>query len=90
VLGDGGVLHHVVQQRGREPLGVEPPLRQDARHGERMRDVGFARFAELAAVGGLGELERARDERDIGSGQIVPQVLGELRDLGHTYLSSKP
>ena len=60
VLGDGGVLHHVVQQRRGEALRVEPPLRQDARDRERMRDVRLARLAELAAVRGLGELERAR------------------------------
>jgi hypothetical protein len=50
VLGDRGVLHHVVQQRRGEPLRVDPPLRQDARDGERMRDVRLARLAELAAV----------------------------------------
>jgi hypothetical protein len=41
-------------------------------------DVRLARFAELAAMRGLGELERARDERDVRRGQVVPQVLGEL------------
>jgi hypothetical protein len=42
-----------VQQRGGEPLRVEPPLRQDARDRERMRDVRLARLAELPAVGGI-------------------------------------
>ena len=65
VLGDGGVLHHVVQQRGGEALRVEPPLRQDGRDRERVRDVRLARLAELPAVRGLGELERALDERDV-------------------------
>ena len=68
-LGDGGVLHHVVQERGGEPLRVEPPLRQDAGDRERMRDVRLARLAELAAVRGLGELERALDERDVRRGR---------------------
>ena len=74
-LGDGGVLHHVVQQRGGEPLRVEPPLRQDARDRERVRDVRLARLAELPAVRGLGELERALDERDVRRRQVVPEVL---------------
>ena len=74
-LGDGGVLHHVVQQRGGQPLGVEAPLRQDAGDRQRMRDVGLARLAELAPVRGLGELERARDERDVGLRQVMPQML---------------
>ena len=75
-LGDGGVLHHVVQQRGGEPLRVDAPLRQDARDRERMRDVRLARLAVLAAVGGLGELERALDELDVRRRQVVAQVLG--------------
>ena len=83
-LGDGGVLHHVVQQRGGKSLRVEPPLREDAGDRERMRDVRFARLAELSAVCGFRELERARHERDVRLGQVVPQMLGEFRDLGHT------
>ena len=79
----GGVLHHVVEQRGGEPLRVEPPLRQDARDRERMRDVRLAGLAELAAVGRVGELERALDERDVRRRQVVAEVSGELRDFRH-------
>ena len=88
VLGDGGVLHHVVQQRGGEALRVEAPLRQDARDRERVRDVGLARLAELAAVGGLGELERALDERDVRRRQVMAQVSGELGDFRHAWAPS--
>ena len=82
-LGDRGVLHHVVQQRGGEPLRVEAPLRQDAGDRERMRDVRLAGLAELAAVRGLGELERALDERDVRRRQVVAEVSGELGDFRH-------
>ena len=80
---DRRVLHHVVQQRGGQPLGVEAPFRQDARDGERMRDVRLARLAELAAVGGLGELERALDQRDVRRRQVVTEVPGEFGNLRH-------
>ena len=82
-LGDRGVLHHVVEERGGEPLRVEAPLRQDARDRERMRDVRLAGLAELAAVGRLGELERALDERDVRRRQVMAEVSGELRDFRH-------
>jgi len=72
-----------VQQRGREALGIEPPLRQDAGDGERMRDVRLARLPELSAMRGLGELERALDERDIRLRQVVAQMSGEFGDFRH-------
>ena len=78
-----GVLHHVVEERGGEPLGVEPPLRQDARHRQRVRDVRLAGLAELAAVRRIGKLERALDERDVRRRQVVAEVSGELRDFRH-------
>ena len=87
-LRDGGVFHHVVQQRGGEALRVEPPLRQDAGYRQRMRDVRLARLAELAAMGGVGELERALDERDVRRRQVIAEVSGELRDFRHA--SSPP
>ena len=83
------VLHHVVQQRGGEPLGVELPLRQDAGDGERMRDVRLAGLAELAAVRGFGELERALDERDVRRRQVVAEVPGEFGDLRHARTASR-
>jgi hypothetical protein len=87
-LGDRRVLGHIVQQRRGEPVRVEAPLRQDARHRERVRDVRLARLAELAAVRGLGELERALDERDVGRRQVVAEMSGELRDLGHAVATA--
>ena len=78
-----GVLHHVVEERGGEPLRVEPPLRQDAGYRERVRDVGLAGLAELSLVRVLGEREGALDERDVRGRQVVTKVSGELRDFRH-------
>ena len=82
-LRDGGVFHHVVQQRGGEALRVEPPLRQDAGDRQRVRDVRLARLPELPAMGGVGKLERALDERDIRRRQVIAEVSGELRYFRH-------
>ena len=87
-LRDGGVFHHVVQQRGGETLRVEPPLRQDAGDRQRVRDVRLARLAELAAMGGVGELERALDERDIRRRQVIAEMSGELRDFRHASFAA--
>ncbi len=72
-----------MEQRRGEAFGVEAPLREDARDRERMRDVRLAGLAELAAMGGLGEVERALDERDIRRRQVMAEVPGELGDLRH-------
>ncbi len=86
VLRDLGVLHHVVEERGGKPLRIEPPLRQDAGYREGMRDVGLARLAELAPVGGFREFERALDERDVGRREVMAEMPRELRYFRHTPL----
>ena len=86
-LGDRGVLHHVVEEGGGEPLRVQAPLRQDARDRERMRDVGLAGLAELAAMGRVREFERALDERDVRRRQVIAEVSGELRYFRHARSS---
>src|SRR5215470_15993517 len=83
-LGDAGVLHHVVEERGGEPLRVEPPLREDARYGERVRDVGLAGLAELSLVSVLGKSKGALDERDVRWGQVVTEMSRELRNFRHS------
>ena len=72
-LGDAGVLHHVVEERGGEPLRVEG-----------MSDVGLARLAKLSLVCFLGKGERALDQRDVRSLEIVTKVPGEFGDFRHT------
>jgi hypothetical protein len=62
-LRDGGVLHHVVQQRGSQCLRIEVQLGQDVRDRERMRNIGIARRAELAVMRCFAELVRGFDPR---------------------------
>ena len=83
-LGDAGVLHHVMEERSGEPLRIKTPLRQDARYREGMSDVGLARLAKLSLVCFLGKGERALDQRDVRSLEIVTKVPGEFGDFRHT------
>ena len=48
--GGAGVLNRVVQQRRRDARGVELQIGEDARHFERMREIGIARGALLRPV----------------------------------------
>ena len=52
--GDGGVFHHVVQQRGDQGLGVELPAGQDVGDRQRMGDVGLRRICGIGPWCGLG------------------------------------
>jgi hypothetical protein len=49
--GDPGVLHGVVQQRRGDGDLVETQIGRYPRHGDGVRDVGFARAAKLTLVG---------------------------------------
>ena len=51
-----GVLDRVVQDRRGDRLRIEVHVGKLLRHGDRMRDIRFARFACLALVGGGAEL----------------------------------
>ena len=71
VLGGGaGVLDAVVQQARADRRHVQPQLGDDARHAERVDDVGIARAAQLAGVALGGEGEAALDETDVGGGVV--------------------
>ena len=77
LLGDRGVLHHVVQQRGHHRLRVELPVGEDLGDRERMRDVGVAALPELALVGGVAELVGLLDAADVARlevAEVLPQV----------------
>ena len=54
-LGDRRVLDDVVQDRADDGVGVQVQVGEDLRRGHRMRDVGLARDALLALVGGGAE-----------------------------------
>ena len=58
VLGDGGVLDRVVEQRGGEGDVVEAEVGEDQRDPERVGDVGLAGAADLLDVGGRGRARR--------------------------------
>ena len=84
-LGDRRVFHHVVQQRGGQGVRVEMPAGQCFGHGQRMRDVGFAADALLAAMGGIGKYVGGADAGDlfgleVGGDPAVEalQVFGEI------------
>ncbi len=59
--GEGGVLHGVVQQRGRDRLGVKLQVGQDGGDLERVIHVLLAGQAVLARVGVRGALVRLSD-----------------------------
>ena len=50
-LGDVGVLHHVVEERGDQRLGIEIPVGDQRAHRDRVADVGLTADAELPGVG---------------------------------------
>ena len=70
VLGDGGVFHHVVQQRRHDGLRIQLPIGNDLRDSYRVRDIGIAALAPLPVVGGVAELIGFFDQADIGRPEI--------------------
>ena len=73
----GGVLHHVVQQRRHHAVGVHPQLPEEGGHLYRVGDIGLARAALLLAVGIVGQLIGAVDDRQVvlvAGGQLLAQL----------------
>ena len=70
-LGDAAILHRVVHQRGHDRLRVELPFGAQARDGDRVRDVGLARGAELAEVRFVGEAVGVAHASDVGGVEVV-------------------
>ena len=56
VLGDGGIFHHVVEQRRGQRLRVEVQLGEDVGDGQRVRNIRLTRGTELAEVCGFAEV----------------------------------
>jgi len=71
------VLDRVVQQRGRDALGVHPPRRNQLGDRDRMGDEGLAVAAELAVVDAVGELERLLRLLALAVGQVPAVGAGE-------------
>ncbi len=57
----GGILHHVVQQRRYDGIGIHPELHQDFRHVNGVHHIRFTRDALLSLMRGKGRLIGARD-----------------------------
>ncbi len=79
-LGDRGVFHHVVQQRGHQRLAVEVPAGEDLGDRERMGDVGLARLARLARVRGAREAVGLGEARDVRRLQVAEACFVKDRD----------
>ena len=81
LVGDGGVLDGVVQERGHDRDVVETEIGEDHRHPERMRDVRLPGSTHLVGVSDPGDLEGPLDPG--GVGLPVPVAVGgdERRDL---------
>jgi hypothetical protein len=73
-----GVLDRVVQESGRYRRLIEPELGADRRDAQWVGDEGIARLADLARVGGLGDLEGAFDELGGAAGPVRPELLEKL------------
>ncbi len=91
VLGDRGVLGHVVQQRRHQGLAVEVPVGEDLGDRQGMRDVGIAGLPRLAGVRGLGEAVGLREARDVLRLQVREAVgVRKLDCGGHGVNSYNP
>ena len=75
---DIGVLHGVVQERGDERRRVEPEIREDLRHRQRVGDEVITRDALLALVVLLGEAVSALDLLQVRL-RVVPTDRAEER-----------
>ncbi len=76
--GYGGVFHRVVQQTGDDGRGVQPHLRQQGCHLERMHQVGLTRVAYLPFVMFQGELVGLFDEGLVVFGAIGADLAQEI------------
>ena len=54
---DLGVLHHVMEEAGRDHPGTGTDVPQEIRDGDRMADVGLTASPHLAVVQLKGEIE---------------------------------
>jgi hypothetical protein len=73
-----GVLDHVVQQGGDDGGGVHPVLGQDARHLDRMGEIGIARSPGLGPVHVHGVDIGAVQQRLVGGRVVASDALDKL------------
>ena len=77
------VLHHVMQQRGHDGLGVKAPFGQDGGDCERVGNVGFAAFAHLPMMGCFGNAKSFLDLGNVLRLEVGGERFGELGRVGH-------
>ena len=79
-LGDRGVLDDIVQDRAHDGVGIQMQLGEDLRRRDRVGDVGLARDARLALVGGGAELGGFADALDLlgAAGRCRPWLSSSL------------
>jgi len=80
VLQRRGVLHHVVEDRGDQRLGIEPEVGKQVGDRHRVGYVRLARAPTLARVGAGGEIVRFLDALDLGRGQVALELRDQLAD----------
>ena len=84
-LGDAGVFDHVMQHRSHQALMVHVHVCQDARHSQRVGDVGFAAAAALAVVGLFGVEVGAADQVNLVVVEVGRKSAGEDVYARHGY-----
>ena len=78
LVGDGGVLNAVVQQRRDDAVLVQPHLCTDLRGGDAVRHIRRAGLALLPAVGTVGQLKRRAHPAEIDAGVMFQNGIGKL------------
>ena len=85
LLGDEGVLHDVMEERGDQRLGVELPVGHDVGDGHRVRNVGVAADAVLTMVGFGGVVIRGLDAPNVFRAQIAGDFLAQTFEVEHRH-----
>ena len=75
------ILHRIVEQTGGDCRRVEHQLRQNPGNGQRMHEIGFARFAQLSGVCLFGKVIRLFHQLDIGLRVIFHQRCNQFVEI---------
>ena len=75
------ILHRIVKQSGGDCRRVEHQLRQNPGNGQRMHEIGFARFAQLSGVRLFGKVIRLFHQLDIGLRVIFHQRCNQFVEI---------
>ena len=78
VDGDGGILHHIVEQGGGDALGVHAQVQHQAGHRQRVADIGLAAAAAGVLVGVVGHAVGLFDHIGVVGPAAGPDGLGQL------------